>query len=135
MSRGTLKRRPAPEPLPSLYDGYCIADDSPSGLRWMVAGRPSVVIGTPREVHWPNGAPEGWMGPLSYEMYIEVDQVVHAFGGVYDVERNCEYHPAPRIRALLREQLELAREIELLEQHLAAPASSGFQQFRYSTSR
>lgn len=121
MSRGPAKparRSPEPAPLGSLFSEYCVADDSPSGLRWMVAGRPSVVVGTPREVHWPNGAPEGWMGPFSYEMYIEVDRVVHDLGGVYDIERKCEYHPAPRIRALLLEQQALGREVELLERHI-----------------
>ncbi|WP_440481963.1 hypothetical protein [Serratia marcescens] len=98
-----------------IDEQFVLADDSPSGLRHRVGGDTGPVAGTPCMVFFPGEGRELFrqqhLQPMNYEVHIHTGwRDVTDLGFGYTAERELQYVPAE----LVREQLELKREIQLL---------------------
>lgn len=115
-----MKERPK---LQHVWEQYGLADDSPSGLRYMTAGGGlSVVAGCPREPTWPHDKSMAMhcIQPRSYDVSVIIDWEGEDLGGFMNWTMVLETVEAGVIREIIQEHTELEREIELLERHLEA---------------
>ncbi|WP_145004818.1 hypothetical protein [Pseudomonas oryzihabitans] len=108
--------------VPGLSREFVLADDSPSGLRFMVAGWRGPVAGCPRESTWPkNMEREGaHLHPKSYVISVLVgwERFLPERDGWFWI-RKVEQRHCNDVRDALEHEL-LLQEIELLERHLEA---------------
>ncbi|MBI0437821.1 hypothetical protein E4659_03515 [Dickeya dianthicola] len=118
------KQNALPTQVPALHESLCLADDSPSGIRYRVSGcfgnlSPSCVAGLPSVItSWPPDVAETFRGqflhPLDYEVPVQIGWDIQEIGeGLWDVNPIIETFPAAEVRAALK-YLELEREINLL---------------------
>lgn len=118
------KQKALPTQVPALHESLCLANDSPSGVRYSVQGFlgariPTCVAGLPTvQTSWPPDVAEAFRGqhlhPLDYEVSVQTGWDIQEIGeGLWDVNPLLETFPAAEVRAALK-HLELEREIQLL---------------------
>ncbi|MCI4215682.1 hypothetical protein MRO97_07300 [Dickeya dianthicola] len=118
------KQKALPTQVPALHESLCLANDSPSGVRYSVQGFlgariPTCVAGLPTvQTSWPPAVAEAFRGqhlhPLDYEVSVQTGWDIQEIGeGLWDVNPLLETFPAAEVRAALK-HLELEREIQLL---------------------
>ncbi|AVT57401.1 hypothetical protein [Pectobacterium versatile] len=118
------KQKALPSQVPALHESLCLANDSPSGIRYSVQGFlgtriPTCVAGLPTvQTSWPPDVAEAFRGqflhPLDYEVSVQTGWDIQEIGeGLWDVNPLLETFPAAEVRAALK-HLELEREIQLL---------------------
>lgn len=118
------KQKALPTQVPALHESLCLANDSPSGLRYSVQGFfgariPTCVAGLPTiQTSWPPDVAEAFRGqhlhPLDYEVSVQTGWDIQEIGeGLWDVNPMLETFPAAEVRSALK-YLELEREIQLL---------------------
>ncbi|ACX86698.1 hypothetical protein F6Q06_11460 [Pectobacterium parmentieri] len=118
------KQKALPTQVPALHESLCLANDSPSGIRYSVQGFlgariPTCVAGLPTvQTSWPPDVAEAFRGqhlhPLDYEVSVQTGWDIQEIGeGLWDVNPLLETFPAAEVRAALK-HLELGREIQLL---------------------
>ena len=118
------KQKALPTQVPALHESLCLANDSPSGVRYSVQGFlgariPTCVAGVPTvQTSWPPAVAEAFRGqhlhPLDYEVSVQTGWDIQEIGeGLWDVNPLLETFPAAEVRAALK-HLELEREIQLL---------------------
>ncbi|EPH0496005.1 hypothetical protein R2533_002744 [Enterobacter asburiae] len=118
------KQKALPTQVPALHESLCLANDSPSGVRYSVQGFlgariPTCVAGLPTvQTSWPPDVAEAFRGqhlhPLDYEVSVQTGWDIQEIGeGLWDVNPLLETIPAAEVRAALK-HLELEREIQLL---------------------
>lgn len=118
------KQKALPTQVPALHESLCLANDSPSGIRYSVQGFlgariPTCVAGLPTvQTSWPPDVAEAFRGqflhPLDYEVSVQTGWDIQEIGeGLWDVNPLLETFPAAEVRAALK-HLELEREIQLL---------------------
>jgi hypothetical protein len=107
----TYKEVPAIRPL---EEQFLLASDSPSGLRYRAGGCRGPVAGSPCTVFYPYTERERFEGqhlyPMNFEVHVQTGWDVTDLGFTFDCYAQYEVLPA----AMVREHLELVREIELL---------------------
>ncbi|EOY2416041.1 hypothetical protein OGV36_18585 [Citrobacter sp. Cb008] len=118
------KQKALPTQVPALHESLCLANDSPSGIRYRVSSSlgvhvPTCVAGLPTVISsWPPDVAETFRGqhlhPLDYEVSVQTGWDIQEIGeGLWDVNPLLETFPAAEVRAALK-HLELEREIQLL---------------------
>lgn len=118
------KQKALPTQVPALHESLCLANDSPSGVRYSVQGFlgariPTCVAGLPTvQTSWPPDVAEAFRGqhlhPLDYEVSVQTGWDIQEIGeGLWDVNPLLETFPVAEVRAALK-HLELEREIQLL---------------------
>jgi hypothetical protein len=115
-----MKARPA---LKHVWEQYALADDSPSGLRHVVAGSTTTVVaGCPREPIWPHdkSMAHHCIKPQSYSVSVIIDWEEEDLGGFNNWTMVLETVEAGLIREIIKEHNEEVRLIEALERHIAA---------------
>ncbi|HGE9140763.1 TPA: hypothetical protein ACGBQ6_003032 [Yersinia enterocolitica] len=124
------KQKALPTQVPALHESLCLANDSPSGVRYSVQGFlgariPTCVAGLPTvQTSWPPDTAETFRGqhlhPLDYEVSVQTGWDIQEIGeGLWDVNPMLEIFPAAEVRAALK-HLELEREIQLLTRIVVA---------------
>ncbi|CAI1721136.1 Uncharacterised protein [Serratia grimesii] len=105
--------------IPCLEEQFVLADDSPSGLRYRLAGSVGgaggPVAGTPCTMFYPGEEREQLrhqhLWPMNFEVHVQTSwKDIMDLGFGYDIDRELRYVPAE----VVRERLQLAREIQLL---------------------
>ncbi|WLS81259.1 hypothetical protein Q3V30_22620 (plasmid) [Erwinia pyri] len=112
-----FKESNLPTEVPPVQSYACLSNESPSGMQWrsgdtvlpLTFGSCDDVLRT-----WPPDVAEQYkhqhLFPMSYQCYIQTGWSIEKIGSAWEVERAMEWFPA----AVVREHLELQREIELL---------------------
>lgn len=102
------------------HEEYMLSDTSPSGLRYLVNGAPSVVAGTPNEPTWPydKSMAHHCIWPRNYSVYVQVDWEGEDIGGGMKWDMVMQYASAWTVREILLEHAEEVRLIAALERHL-----------------
>lgn len=100
-------------------DEYVLSDTSPSGLRYVVCGNPSVVAGCPTESTWPcTDVAQRCIWPRNYCVSVIVGWEGTDLGGFMQWDMQLLTVPAWIVREILTEHAECEQQISLLEQHL-----------------
>ncbi|WP_246881600.1 hypothetical protein [Pseudomonas chlororaphis] len=102
------------------HEEFTLSDSSPSGLRLLVNGSPSVVAGCPKEVTWPHdkSMAQHCIWPRHYVVSAIVDWEGTDLGGFMAWDMELQTVSAWVVREILLEHAERAQQIQLLEQHL-----------------
>ena len=90
------KQKALPTQVPALHESLCLANDSPSGIRYSVQGFlgariPTCVAGLPTvQTSWPPDVAEAFRGqflhPLDYEVSVQTGWDIQEIGeGLWDV--------------------------------------------------
>jgi glycerol-3-phosphate dehydrogenase len=122
MSRARTRieaRNKQPEIKP-WHEEYTLSDSSPSGLRYLVNGNPSVVAGCAIELTWPHdkSMAQHCIWPRHYSMSVVVGYEGTDLGGFMAWDMELETVSAWVVREILLEHAERAQQLQLLEQHL-----------------
>ncbi|WP_224795789.1 hypothetical protein, partial [Pseudomonas fluorescens] len=99
---------------------FMLSDSSPSGLRLLVNGNPSVVAGCAIELTWPHdkSMAEHCIWPRHYSTSVIVGWEGTDLGGFTKWDMQLETVSAWVVREILLEHAARAQQIQLLEQHL-----------------
>lgn len=119
-ARTKLEARSKVPVIKPWQDEYVLSDTSPSGLRYVMNGLPSVVAGCPIEITWPHdkSMAQHCIWPRNYHVSVIVDWEGTDLGGFMHWDMQLETVPSWVVREILMEHAERAQQIELLEQHL-----------------
>jgi hypothetical protein len=122
MSRARTRieaRNKMPEIKP-WHEEFTLSDSSPSGLRLLVSGSPSVVAGCPKEVTWPHdkSMAQHCIWPRHYVVSAIVEWEGTDLGGFMKWDMQLETVSAWVVREILLEHSEREQQIQLLERHL-----------------
>lgn len=122
MSRARTRieaRNTKPEIKP-WHEEFTLSDSSPSGLRLLVNGSPSVVAGCPIEPTWPHdkSMAQYCIWPRHYVVSAIVEWEGTDLGGFMKWDMQLETVSAGVVREILLEHAEREQQIQLLEQHL-----------------
>lgn len=114
--RLVFKESDLPKEVPPVQSYACLSNESPSGMRWRSGETVlPLTFGTSEDIQtWPPEVAEHYKGqhlfPLGYQCHIQTGWKIQPLGSGWEVERAMEWFPA----AVVREHLQLQREVELL---------------------
>lgn len=119
-ARNRIEARNKEPVIKPWQDEYILSDTSPSGLRYMVNGLPSVVAGCPIEITWPpdKSMAQHCIWPRNYHVSVIVGWEGTDLGGFMHWDMQLLTVPAWIVREILMEHTEREQQISLLEQHL-----------------
>lgn len=119
-ARNRIDARNREPEIKPWHEEYTLSDTSPSGLRYLVNGIPSVVAGSPKEPTWPydKSMAKHCIWPRHYSTSVIVGWEGTDLGGFMAWDMQLETVSAGVVREILLEHYEREQQIQLLEQHL-----------------
>ena len=119
-ARNRIEARNGEPEIKPWHEEYTLSDTSPSGLRYLVNGIPSVVAGSPKEPTWPHNESmaQHCIWPRHYSLSVVVGYEGADLGGFMAWDMQFETVSPWIVREILLEHAEREQQIRLLEQHL-----------------